>query len=340
MRIGFRRMGEDMNRLFCTVAERIGLIFGGLLLGGLILEIALQLLSLSVGERLVRTDQGDRQDVILCLGDSNTYGVCCREEEAYPWQLQVVLDSRAPDRYRVLNLGLPGMNSSQVRSRLPKFIARFHPSVVIVGGIGVNNIWNVSDVDGKMTSWVMKGVRSLRVHKMICLLLVRFQNDGTGDGIAGRPLLKRHVVDSEHGTVEHRDLGSGRTVIKHEREDQHAHCMPVESDPMIVLERDLEAIAQITEGEGARLLLLTYAACPLPGRPGLYPRVSEVSDRILRFGSEHGITVVDLRPLFGQLLAEGKPRKTCFLTEQESHPNAIGYKHIATAVADRLEPFH
>jgi lysophospholipase L1-like esterase len=89
---------------------------------------------------------------ILCLGDSHTYGVLIDEEDSYPARLQLKLDRSAPGRYAVINLGLPGMSTTQVRNRLDDNLSRFQPDLVILW-VGVNDRWNLAETDLDAASW-------------------------------------------------------------------------------------------------------------------------------------------------------------------------------------------
>lgn len=62
------------------------------LLTTMFLETSLRVAALFVGPRLVIPASGGKKNVILCLGDSNTYGVSCSEDEAYPGQLQRIFE--------------------------------------------------------------------------------------------------------------------------------------------------------------------------------------------------------------------------------------------------------
>ncbi|MGH7785242.1 MAG: SGNH/GDSL hydrolase family protein [Candidatus Binatia bacterium] len=76
---------------------------------------------------------------ILCLGDSNTYGLYLAPEHAWPSQLQRLLDARTPGRYQVINLGFPGTPSSRIVENLPTFLMQFQPDLVIML-VGVNDL--------------------------------------------------------------------------------------------------------------------------------------------------------------------------------------------------------
>jgi len=46
----------------------------------------------------------DGREVVLCVGDSHTYGVMVEEAEAYPARLDRFLDEQVPGRFAVVNL--------------------------------------------------------------------------------------------------------------------------------------------------------------------------------------------------------------------------------------------
>jgi lysophospholipase L1-like esterase len=82
---------------------------------------------------------------ILCLGDSSTYGTGAsdRDKYSYPAQLQELLDkSGMCGKFEVINLGLPGENSSQLLGGLEKNISRYKPDMLIVM-IGINDPWDL-----------------------------------------------------------------------------------------------------------------------------------------------------------------------------------------------------
>ncbi|MDD4909336.1 MAG: GDSL-type esterase/lipase family protein [Candidatus Omnitrophica bacterium] len=90
-----------------------------------------------------RLKQGG-ETVILCLGDSFTFGVGAAYQDSYPRQLEGMLKERFPRKsIKVYNLGIPGSNSSQLESGLQRDIDKYHPDLVIVMS-GRNDIWNMA----------------------------------------------------------------------------------------------------------------------------------------------------------------------------------------------------
>lgn len=76
---------------------------------------------------------------ILCLGDSNTYGLYLAAQESWPSQLQQVLERQTPGRYQVVNLGFPGTPTSRIAQNLDAFLGQFSPTIVVVMA-GVNDL--------------------------------------------------------------------------------------------------------------------------------------------------------------------------------------------------------
>ncbi|MBM4014962.1 MAG: hypothetical protein FJ293_08360 [Planctomycetes bacterium] len=67
---------------------------------------------------------------ILCVGDSNTFGVGADPGRAYPDQLQQLL-REAGDARSVVNLGFPGLTSRAVVDRLEAALSETRPSTVL-----------------------------------------------------------------------------------------------------------------------------------------------------------------------------------------------------------------
>lgn len=305
--------------------ERLCLILFGLFLALLLIEGGLQFASLFVDERSVEAE-ATAQHTILALGDSHTYGVGLPEEEAYPAQLEAELGRRSPGRYQVINLGLPGMNSSQVRALLPAWLARYQPQTIVVC-VGINNYWNTSETEERKRkpAWV-SWIYSLRTYRLVSLLALRFSETASkADNNPKRPDIERVIKGDVREQV---DRQTGEVLVQHEGTPS------TRFDNARVLERwqrDIEQIHALTEANGVRLILLAYAD---PSRRNLLT----ISDAVNAFGREHGVAAVDPRERFERLLAEADTRTAYFLHEAGGHPNARGYTEIAILVADSIEP--
>jgi len=150
--------------------KRTGQVLGASLVG-LVVVLLLGEGGLRLAARFARdraTDwrpQASRR--VLCVGDSHTYGFMVPPGESYPAYLQEFLDHQAPGVYSVINLGIPGMNTTQVRNRLPMQVANYQPDVVVVW-CGANNAWNHAEVDdgsSGMSAWLEPIVGRSRLYR-------------------------------------------------------------------------------------------------------------------------------------------------------------------------------
>jgi hypothetical protein len=124
---------------------------GSILLGTLLaLELALQLAgALGTGRRGTpfSVDAAAADFVVLCVGDSHTFGAGVTTRESYPARVERMLRERRPNvRFQVLNYGVPGVNTAYVANRLERWILELRPDLVIVWA-GINNWWNASETD-------------------------------------------------------------------------------------------------------------------------------------------------------------------------------------------------
>ncbi len=130
--------------------NKIFLILIGILISFLIIEFSLRLAGyffkleakkVEITKKLNRA--GMDSSVILCVGDSNTFGAGAKNGYSYPEQLQRLFDVEKL-KYTVYNLGVPGMNSSTLLLGLPGWIELYRPKIVVLL-IGANDQWNFKD---------------------------------------------------------------------------------------------------------------------------------------------------------------------------------------------------
>ncbi|MDP8257111.1 MAG: SGNH/GDSL hydrolase family protein [Candidatus Alcyoniella australis] len=131
-----------------------GALFFSLILTLLIIELIVGLLSWAVYERpdfagMQIGVSGPDSTLIICLGDSHTYGVGAPKGRDYPTTLELVLNERAGMQgFAVLNLGQPGHNSSDALLELESFIEQspVKPDLLVlcVGKNNMNSLRNAS----------------------------------------------------------------------------------------------------------------------------------------------------------------------------------------------------
>ncbi len=158
-------------------------IFLGICLCFLLIESALQLSSRSITDKHTPVYDFEVLDEkttrILCLGDSFTYGLGADSDSSYPAHLEKILNNaNLGQKFNVINLGIPGYNSSQVLLDLERVIGFIKPKIVIIIA-GRNDMWNTRYVfndrallELKYMSWLLK----LKTPKLLSILIVNIKN--------------------------------------------------------------------------------------------------------------------------------------------------------------------
>lgn len=114
-------------------------------------------------------DEEEKGYVILSLGDSFTYGGNVSFEQTYPYILQTILARENLSReFTVVNAGVCEHNSRQVLARLPDFINKYKPNMVLLL-VGATDRFNFAGYN-----FEEKGIKSLfydlRIYKMFKII--------------------------------------------------------------------------------------------------------------------------------------------------------------------------
>jgi len=131
------------------LGQQLLLIFVGLLVSILLAEMLFRIGGVIANQRIVEPAKSiQNTDVrILCVGDSSTYGLGASNTDkfSYPAQLQTLLNERGKHKkFDVINLGVPGINSSQTLHRFRDNLIRYKPDIAIVM-VGINDPWNLEE---------------------------------------------------------------------------------------------------------------------------------------------------------------------------------------------------
>jgi len=148
--------------------RKLALIFAGLFITAVFLEIGLRIggfILLNPQERQNRRSMREKNAYrIICLGESTTAAIC---DEPYPSQLEKILNAAdIGKKFCVINLGIPGGNTSVIVSQLGHNLSEYRPDMVIAM-MGINDLG------------MPKGpqfLRTLRIYKLITILSDRIAN--------------------------------------------------------------------------------------------------------------------------------------------------------------------
>jgi hypothetical protein len=269
-------------RLFVSAAVIV-------LLSAALAEAGLQILSLFASHRYLNPPVGTSR-LIVCLGDSHTFGAGLPVEDSYPFQLQTLLNERSPGTYSVINLGVPGMNTAQALNRLPGYVDRFEPEIVIVWA-GINNSWNWAEVDDWTGSWT-SFLRSLLARSRLYRLIRVRLHDWRIEQMIERRRKEGEATDALFTTRKLAVKGSNTP-------DGYEEGLNGRLDPLTYYRReikvdgamerrtyrDFRAMAEYADAAGIRLVFVTY-----PTPVGGYAAVNRAARRVAQ---DHGLALVD-----------------------------------------------
>ncbi len=299
--------------------KRLALVPLGILLGLLMLEGGLQIGAFFMkrstrGELPVAWVTGNLR--VLCLGDSNTYGLWLERKQAYPQQLEALWNERvAAPKLEVVNLGFPGTNSSRLVRDLPRLLESFDPDILILL-VGVNDFWTLPcPIDDAQQARPQKGF--LARHSLIYRLyyLVR----------RGQVAEKVEIVMDPNGSLaegaRHKarlgDLEFDMGFVKAEK--------GLWGDS-VALKQNLHRLIEAARAAQTPLYLMTYAS-----KKGFYPSASAA---ITEVAAEAGTPLVDLKSIFEPLCPDQDCPELLF---PDGHPNAAGYRIVAESLIARIE---
>jgi lysophospholipase L1-like esterase len=175
------------------LAARLGLALLGVLIALVLIELVLRAGAAYVATagRLAPKAGHDGGRRVLCLGDSNTYGLYVNGEDAYPALLQRDWNEATPSRpIEVLNLGMPGNNSSRVRNALPRLLATHRPALVTLM-VGVNDWWTVPEPVAAETAGVSSVLWSVSRTYRLAFMVWRANDPAATDGSGQMPVPRR-----------------------------------------------------------------------------------------------------------------------------------------------------
>lgn len=272
---------------------------------------------------------------VLAVGDSHTYGPGLPEDESYPAQLQSLLDVDAPGEFSVINLGLPGMSTTQVRNRLPRFVTLYQPDIVIVW-CGVNNAWNYSEVlGGGWKAQLAAFAYHSRLYRFVTVLLHNRELGRGAEGTVGEGShqpWERNVSIGEKQTFEIPAGDKVQTYTGQPRLEtyelrrgdkvetiRHVHGPPREDDSVEArTHEDLREMMAWLERVGVPGVLIRY--------PQSVSAFGLANSAILRVAAEAGVPVVDASISMSRIPLEEREWLPGF------HPNAALYHEIAKDV--------
>ncbi|MBM3984419.1 MAG: hypothetical protein FJ296_01820 [Planctomycetes bacterium] len=281
----------------------------GLLLALLLVELALQAAAPLVQAAMLRrpaTPSPDAPLTILCVGDSNTYGLHV-PQWSYPAQLEARLRPRFSGPVAVVNRGVPGQSAAQVAQALPADLRATRPDLVLLLA-GLNDAWNPGTAAGGLPELLGR----LRLVRLTRVLL-------SGVASPGSFALR---TDAQGEIVVDRGAGAQRVNVTEGGPAAPADVAGLQARVRAGLVRALELCRDF----GAEPVLMSYAE-----NGGTHALVSAVAREL---AAERGLLFVDHERAFATAFAAEGHEALMF---NEHHPNARGYALMARGVDEALQ---
>ena len=282
------------------------------------LEITLRALGLILAENRLIENITNNKKIIFTVGDSHTYGVQIASSDSYPSQLNKLLG----DEYLILNLGIPGQNTSQMVELVKNYSKKIKPETVIFLG-GINNQWNRAkifdnDDDGKriFSLW------DLKIFKLWNLAKFNFANRKTTSEV--RAKIQKQFSD---GVPSDYELGGEKIKHLDGRESnkiKNKEGITADQDFFEkITQRDLKRLKKLSDKENFRLILMTYPVCETP--------FSIFNKIILDFSKKESVELIDNCQFF-------KNEDLTKLLLPDLHLNELGYKVLSQNIYNLLNP--
>jgi hypothetical protein len=236
---------------------------------------------------------------ILVVGDSHAAGAGVPREDNLPSHLERMLAERHPGRtFRIVNLGLPGVNSPWVANRLERNI-RLHNPDLIISWVGVNDIWNATETDAwGNSSWGLAVRRLLLRSKLFRLATVIWHTRG---------------YDSDSRSEQIRE--ASRHLAK-----------PPDAELSRGLGFDLERMAATARDHGVPIIFMNY---PVPYKV--------VNDTIRRTAARLRVPLVDALQDLSRAKGEGHDQTTLLHFVAGPHPTGLLYRYVAESTVPTVE---
>lgn len=136
---------------------------------------------------------------ILCVGDSNTFGMGAPRDMSYPAQLERMLNSdedfcARKKQFAVINAGVPGSTTRRALEKLPELMDIYNPAAVFVFA-GVNNHnWDCDCWFSSSRAWPLRALAGTRLWRLFVMAKIRvktllYADSLNQQGIKDNPLL-------------------------------------------------------------------------------------------------------------------------------------------------------
>lgn len=292
-----------------TIKQKILLIILSLFVAVLIGEGLFRIGGLLVNGRKSDNLKKNESYRIICIGDSTTYGIGASNinKFSYPSQLQNILDKNIiNNKFEVINLGSPGMNSSQVLNRFEKNIFDYKPDMVIMM-VGINDPWNFEE-SNILKFYNMTTIRGLYMRMELLLNQLKLYQ-----------FIKLVYLSDKFNEIsvpDFNDKTMNKAIDFYKGDPDRTKAFNM------AIVNNIANLKQIAEDNNAKIIFMKYHNIGW-GRPELI---------IHHTYTQLKVPVVDNELLF----KKAKQLGLNILGNDKWHPNDLGYSFIAKNIFNKL----
>lgn len=302
-----------------SIKQKLLLIVFGLLIALLLTEGIFRVGGLIVHEdNILPTEKKNNTYRILCIGDSSTYGLGSTDSEkySYPAQLHTLLNTKSSNNeFEVINLGVLGINSSQVFNRFKHNILKYNPDMVIIM-IGINDGWNLEESNilkyynesfiKKLFLSLELIVNRLKVYQFLKLVFIPQDLNISMEGLEDSS--SSNELEIAPYNEETRSKGFRFSYRNPMKASAFYHA----------LNENITSMVKIAESQHIQPVLMTYHARGYGG-------VNKIINRIY---AQLSVPIVDI----GSVFKKAKKLELDVRGPDKWHPNDLGYSLIAKSI--------
>ena len=254
---------------------------------------------------------------ILAVGDSFTVGGGVRKEEAWPAQLQLLVNSASglPYRIRVVNAGVAAYSLTQIRVLTEELAEEFKPRIIVVG-LYTSRYWRIND------PYVYFHGIAVRKSDIPNIKVVK-------DGMIHTSFETRSLKSLDFFLAEHFYFGSHilrESSSAVEKAGSYFDKEPSHSDIEKLLEpllKELEKIHDLCAASNTHLVVLLINAQETDGH---FEEIEKQYNEVVKsFCRRFGVMVVDPLPVFEES-SNGRP---IFRLENDHHWSSLAHQVAA-----------
>lgn len=261
--------------------------------------VSVKINSIGLREREV-TDKLPGEYRVLVMGDSVPFGIGARYTDSFPYQLEMLLNERAPTRrVRTINMGVPSYNTEQELVQLQTLGLSLDPDVVIL-------LFSSNDIEPKL--WVLEKRKTWYVDLVQrsyagSLLYVLFRDIGAIRSAQADAPAATGVRDTSRIALDQYHPGSPRWQA---------------------IDRSLTAISALCKSRRIRFVLFTNNELPY------------VVDLLEGVARREGFPLVNLRRDEDRRWV-GQDERMFRNSATDGHPSPLGNRVLATLMAENLQ---